>query len=452
MILARLRTWVFENGAHTRPGHPDPSLRGRTYAIPFVRVWDAAMELTSGSLRGWSLLEADEGRGTLLAESRTFVFRSVDQVRIEVSLDHNGQTRVDVASASRLGKGGMGKNARRIRRFFRALDRKVGAGPGTILDPSLSPVLSAVVMALAMAGGCTPADEIPEEAGEMGPAPLVADRDFQSRSYERHLVFLGNQGDTTFLVPWSFSAQTKPGGVEREIRGWMARDDAWETLFSDRWEGPTSRVPWRILPRGPVRLIVGLQDAIEAILFHGENRSLEVALGTLLVEWSGQRGQTYRVHEGNLFLAEHTLDGLLLDATRAWVSDDGPPGNFGFLVSGSSLQLVCEDLAPENGSEGGEFSCWARVQFADRQWRGVRMAWREVRAFEPARRDVPVGWEVRSPDGTLEGDLAAAAVFLEAGEGTGPVLPVKGLFRLAGTLVLEGREFPVQGFLRHRQR
>ena len=179
---------------------------------------------------------------------------------------------------------------------------------------------------------------------------------------------------------------------------------------------------------------------------------MEVALGTLLVEWSGQRGQTYRVHEGNLYLAERTLDGLLLDMTRAWVSDHGPPGDLGFLVSGSSLQLVCEDLAPGSGSEGGEFSCWARVRFADRQWRGVRLVWSELRAFEPARRDVPVGWKVRSPDGTLEGDLTAAAVFLEAGEGAGPVLPVKGLFRLAGTLVLEGREFPVQGFLRHRQR
>jgi hypothetical protein len=449
---SRLRTWFREDRAQTGPEHPDPSLRGRTYAIPFARVWAAAAELASARLKGWSLVEADEGRGVLMAESTRPLFRVVDDVRITVSLDENGQTRVDMVSASRTARGDLGRNARRVERFFLALDRKLGAGPGTILDPTLSMFRHALPLAVVLATACSPAGDVPQDTGEAGEVPLAIDRDFQVRSYERNLVFLGSRGDTTTLALWSFTARTGSGGVDREVRGWLAWGDTWEPLFTERWEGPPSRVPWRILPRGPVRLIVGRQDALEAILFQGGGRSLEVASGALLVEWSGQQGQNYRVHEGTLFLADRSLDGIFLDMTRSWASDDGPAGDFGFLVSGNSLQMVFEDLAPEGETQGGDYSCWARVLFADRQWRGVRLVWREVRAFEPARRDVPVEWGVRSPDGTLGGELAAATFSLEAGEGEDPVLPVSGLFRLTGTLVLDGRDFPVEGFLQHRQR
>ncbi|MFC1791193.1 hypothetical protein ACFL0I_01845, partial [Gemmatimonadota bacterium] len=74
------------------------------------------------------------------------------------------------------------------------------------------------------------------------------------------------------------------------------------------------------------------------------------------------------------------------------------------------------------------------------------------RPFEPARRDVPMGWEISSPLGELEGVLAVVAPFLKVGEGEGPVLPVDALYQVAGTVILEGREFPVQGLIRHLQR
>jgi len=57
-------------------------------------------------------------------------------VRIRITLDRNGQTRVDLRSASRKGKGDFGVNARRIGRFLRALDRRLGATPEQILDPT----------------------------------------------------------------------------------------------------------------------------------------------------------------------------------------------------------------------------------------------------------------------------------------------------------------------------
>lgn len=451
MRFAKLRAVLWEDRARTHPEHPDESLKGRTYAIPFAQVWAAVVEIASGGLRGWTTVVADEDLGVLRAECQVLVFRFVDDVEIWVSLDENAQTRVDMSSSSRVERGDLGRNARRIRKFFQVLDRRIGAGPGKILDPTV-PLIRTSLLLLGLLGACGPTDEAPPRAEAAEEDSLATVRNFRARSYERHIVFLTSQGDSTLLVPWAFTARTTPEGVDREVRGWLARSDTWDPFLSEQWGGPPNAAPWRPLPHGPVRLVVGLGDALETIIFEEGARNLEVELGELLVEWSGQRAQNYRVHEGTIILSDQTVDGHLLDMTRAWATGDAPPGDWGFLLSGDSLQVVMEDLDPEPGPEGGTFSFWARVEFLRRQWQRVRLTWSEVGAYEPARRDVPMSWEIQSPEGDLTGSLTTLAPFLEVVEGEGPMLPVDALFQVAGTLTLDGRVFPVRGFIRHLQR
>lgn len=125
----RLLRGLQENVAETRPQHEDPRLRGRTYHVPFQRVWEEVLHLASGGLPRWRIVEADDRRGILHAESTTLLFKFVDDVVIRVRLDDDGQTRVDARSASRKGRADLGTNARRLARFFRSLDRRL-ARPG----------------------------------------------------------------------------------------------------------------------------------------------------------------------------------------------------------------------------------------------------------------------------------------------------------------------------------
>ena len=118
MSPSRLWPGLTRNRAVTHPRHESPHLRGRTYAVPFAKVWAEAVGLASGGLRGWTLLEADEDKGLLTAESKTLVFRFVDDIHLRMSLDGNGQTRVDMISSSRVGRGDLGKNGRRVSLFF----------------------------------------------------------------------------------------------------------------------------------------------------------------------------------------------------------------------------------------------------------------------------------------------------------------------------------------------
>ncbi|MDE2654472.1 MAG: DUF1499 domain-containing protein [Gemmatimonadota bacterium] len=120
--------------AHSSADSDDPGLVGRTYAIPFGIVWDAAVRLTGGGLRGWATAGLDEMAGIVEARVRGVVLRLPARVVITVSLDDNAQTRVDVAAEGKHRGGDLGANARRIRRFCSALDRAVEAEPNQVLN------------------------------------------------------------------------------------------------------------------------------------------------------------------------------------------------------------------------------------------------------------------------------------------------------------------------------
>lgn len=122
--------------AETRPTAEDPRLRGRTYAIPFDRVWNAALDIARGHSR-WEIVDADDLAGVLRCESRTLFLRRMEDVFIRVSLDENAQTRVDLISRAREDRTDWGSNARRIRWFIKKLDQALGASEEQILDPTI---------------------------------------------------------------------------------------------------------------------------------------------------------------------------------------------------------------------------------------------------------------------------------------------------------------------------
>jgi uncharacterized protein (DUF1499 family) len=132
-ILGRALT---ESRAETDSTATDPRLWGRTYAIPFDRVWSSVLEIANSN-RGWTVVHSDDLAGVLRCEAESLFFRRVSDVFVRVSLDENAQTRVDVISRSREKKGDLGASVRRIGRFIKQLDRRLKATPGQILDPTI---------------------------------------------------------------------------------------------------------------------------------------------------------------------------------------------------------------------------------------------------------------------------------------------------------------------------
>jgi hypothetical protein len=114
------------NRAETAPEASRPSLRGRTYAIPFDRVWQAATELADGGLRGWSLHAADDIEGIFSAERR--VWWQTIQVDVRIGLDPDGQTRLDLQACCCDSMPDLGASRRTIQRFTQTLDRRLSRG------------------------------------------------------------------------------------------------------------------------------------------------------------------------------------------------------------------------------------------------------------------------------------------------------------------------------------
>jgi hypothetical protein len=131
-----MRSWraLTRSRAYTDPDADDPRLRGRRYGVPFREVWEAAVE-TAGALPRWRVLSADPRKGEISVEAGRLLRRGVDDVWIRVSLDEEGQTRVDLACATRSGRPDLGAGVRRIARFLHALERRLAEGGGANRQP-----------------------------------------------------------------------------------------------------------------------------------------------------------------------------------------------------------------------------------------------------------------------------------------------------------------------------
>lgn len=306
----------------------------------------------------------------------------------------------------------------------------------------------APALAAALVCACGTPEQPPPAEGQAA-APDRPEGNFSGRVYERNFVFTTVGADTAIVVPWLFTSRTRPGGVDRRARGLLARGVTWEPFYAEAWETPPSRAPWRLLPNLSLRLVVGEGDAISGVLFEEGPRALDMEFEDVLIEWTGGRGQTFRLVSGAVYLSERRVEGVVLDMTRVVGADQPPPGDWAFLVSGDSLAVVLESERDSAPGEEGAWGGWGRLDFRSLRWPALTVEWAEVSAYQPARRDVPVSWSLTSGDADLEGSLRVGSAEIRAGEGSGPVLPVDALFGVEGTLVIEGGAYPVRGLVRH---
>jgi uncharacterized protein (DUF1499 family) len=88
---------------------------------------DAVMAAAEDVARemGWEIVDVDRGAGRIEAVDRTFWFGFSDDVVIRARAAGDGGTLLDVRSASRVGVGDVGTNARRIRDFLGRLQDRL---------------------------------------------------------------------------------------------------------------------------------------------------------------------------------------------------------------------------------------------------------------------------------------------------------------------------------------
>ena len=117
LVAARLLAaciWPTINDVRTGATPQYADLQPQRFAQPYERVFEAA--LTTARAQGWDVTTNDRDRGEIAAVATTRLLRFKDDITINVTHDGDGAV-VNVRSHSRIGKGDLGTNARRIRCF-----------------------------------------------------------------------------------------------------------------------------------------------------------------------------------------------------------------------------------------------------------------------------------------------------------------------------------------------
>ena len=138
---------------------------------------------------------------------------------------------------------------------------------------------------------------------------------------------------------------------------------------------------------------------------------------------------------------------MVVDAYIPRANTSGQPSEWGLLIGEGPLYLLLADVYGT-----GSPRAWALHAAEEMSWPNVTLAWGETRSFERARRDIPERWRFRSSDGSLAGEVESVSSDLEALGGEGPILPVLGVYEVAGQVTVGDTRVAVKGFVRHLQR
>ena len=123
-IVAAL-VWPTINDVTTGVTAEYPDLQPQTFQQSYEQVFDTAA--TVGRELGWDVTDEDRATGLIQAIATTRLMRFKDDVTVTVTRAGD-RVQVSVRSHSRIGKGDLGANARRIRLFQTALAKRLAGG------------------------------------------------------------------------------------------------------------------------------------------------------------------------------------------------------------------------------------------------------------------------------------------------------------------------------------
>lgn len=219
------------------------------------------------------------------------------------------------------------------------------------------------LLPILLAAAALPACDRDTADGDAG-ASGSAERGGPAAEYTRDLLFVpGTATPDTASGPavLTFLARGRRGGVHRESDGWMLGGGGWTHAWDFGWEGAETRQPWRLVPHDELRLLVGMDDEIEAMVLGPDSAPrLRLEPGDFVAEWTPAPGAQILLRDGRAQRGAHSAGGWVLDARFGEVAeqdsmydaapeaalDSDAPADFGADEMDASTSPAPDGVAP----------------------------------------------------------------------------------------------------------
>lgn len=242
-------------------------------------------------------------------------------------------------------------------------------------------------------------------------------------AYTRRMIFVGGREAAPAIVAFDHLALAGPTAVERRVGFWHTTGEGWNQLLGVDWSDDPIREPWRLIPHGPFRFLVGDAGEVEALIGRGEAEGFQLAPVGRIGEWSPDEPPQFRIHRGEWALGKDTIGGLLVDIL---------PG----IETGGGATALSELVL----TDGAEFYLVARLPAAhpgelwlQRGERSETMAGVELARAAVTDSTASAAWRIGASHGEIVGELQPAGALLELryDRGAGGEPPTTGT--MAGT-------------------
>jgi hypothetical protein len=313
-----------------------------------------------------------------------------------------------------------------------------------------------VVLILGVGPGCQESRPRTDEGAGRATEPT----DFgPTAAYERRFFFLGPGQRLPTAAMLDFVALSDSLGLRQGVRARLADGTDWMRLLDAGWQMDRMREPWRLVPHGPLALIVGDGGELNALVIRGD-MEVRIEPGPTVAEFSPDRGTQLVLRQGRLALGAELVHGVLLDAQlgraldpsvsrdagheESAVDDDGDatpaarPGAEGLLLGANGFHLVFATAA------AGRIA-WIHEDGRDDVRRGAQLqavGWERVDEAV----QVPNAWRIVG--GGLDGQLTAEVV---DGAGLAAMTDAEGIGYaiVTGWVEDRGDRREVYGLVRH---
>lgn len=252
--------------------------------------------------------------------------------------------------------------------------------------------------------------------------------------YRTELTFVGT-GVPPSLLHLRFDNVTDSASLRVRYRGWFAGEQ-WSAILEHRDSLPVPRAAWRVLPTGGLRVLVGEGGELASIVVALDEGPLRLDSRGAIAAWNSSTGQRESLRLAELLDGSGAETGLLLSRQSARSEDEtvSPAVGQYFLVGdtlGNGVLLMRDSSLPDA-------PVTARTWFD-----GVEAEWNRALILTLAAPEGSPGrWSFDIPAAGLNGELRGTGPRWNE---LGPEGPGFDIFRIDGTLALDGEPWTVSG-------